>query len=269
VGASTRTGAATLPTVGHRASSQALRVNLTTWTAAIADQLMTRHGVLTREAVRSESVPGGFSMVYPVLKAMADSGRLRRGYFVAGLGAAQFALPGALDLLRSPRERGSGGDRSEIAVLAATDPANPYGAALKWPAFAADATWSGHDTSRTRSATRGPARIVGAGVVLVDGGLAAYIARGGGQLLTWLPDCEPGRSTMARLIARALIERARSAAGAEPTGETGEGGILPRGMLIEEIDGVPPGTHALAPFLVEAGFIAGAMGFQPTFPRRA
>src|SRR5206468_7544568 len=84
----------------------------------------------TREAVSAETVPGGFGLVYPVLKAMEEAGRVRRGYFVAGLGATQFALPGAVDLLRSLRDAP---DEPEMAVLAATDPANPYGATLSWP----------------------------------------------------------------------------------------------------------------------------------------
>ena len=88
----------------------------------MTQQLLARHGVLTREAVTTEAIPGGFGVVYPVLKAMEESGRIRRGYFVAGLGATQFALPGALDLLRSLRDAP---DEAEVAVLAATDPANP------------------------------------------------------------------------------------------------------------------------------------------------
>src|SRR4029077_378417 len=94
----------------------------TRWIAAIAQQLLARHGVLTREALTIELIPGGFSSVYPVLRAMEESGRLRRGYFVAGLGATQFALPGAVDLLRSLRDEP---DESEVVVLAAADPANP------------------------------------------------------------------------------------------------------------------------------------------------
>src|SRR5260221_632798 len=86
--------------------------------------------VLAREAVAAESIPGGFGIVYPVLKGMEETGRIRRGYFVAGLGATQFAMPGALDLLRSLRDAR---DEVEVAVLAATDPANPYGATVKWP----------------------------------------------------------------------------------------------------------------------------------------
>jgi ATP-dependent Lhr-like helicase len=85
----------------------------------------------------SEASPGGFGVVYPVLKAMEESGRIRRGYFVAGLGATQFALPGALDLLRSLREPSAGvSDQVEVAVLSATDPANPYGATLRFPVLA-------------------------------------------------------------------------------------------------------------------------------------
>src|SRR6185295_7523528 len=96
---------------------------------AATQQLLTRHGVITREALSIENVPGGFSTVYPVLKLMEESGRLRRGYFVTGLGAAQFALPGAVDRLRSLRDAP---EVAEVAVLAANDPANPYGATLPW-----------------------------------------------------------------------------------------------------------------------------------------
>jgi ATP-dependent helicase Lhr and Lhr-like helicase len=214
------------------------QTDATRWAAAIAQQLLARHGVLTREAVGSEAIPGGFGVVYPVLKAMEESGRLRRGYFVAGLGATQFALPGALDLLRSLRDST---DEPEIAVLAATDPANPYGATLRWPR---------KESNSAPDAGRGPTRSVGATVVLVDGALAAYLARGDRQLATFLAEGEPARSRAARAIANVLIDRART------------GGDAPRGMLIEEIDGGPPALHPLAPFLLEAGFVAGAMGLQ-------
>ncbi|MQA29708.1 MAG: DEAD/DEAH box helicase [Luteitalea sp.] len=262
----------------------------TAWAAATAQQLLARHGVLTREAVMSESVTGGFGVIYPVLKAMEERGRLRRGYFVAGLGATQFALPGALDLLRSLRDAP---ETAEVAVLAATDPANPYGAALKWPSFApagiplgasarqarpgaSGATSAGASARQARSGAsgatsaeasagrarpepgpvgRGPTRTVGATVILVDGALVAYLSRGDRQLMTWIPDAEPQRSRAARAVAHILIERARS------------GGDSPRGMLIEEIDGVTAQTHVLAPFLGEAGFVVGAMGMQATFRR--
>ena len=210
----------------------------TRWLTATAQQLMARHGVLTRESLNAEAVPGGFGALYPVLKALEENGRLRRGYFVAGLGAAQFALAGALDLLRSPKRTG---DAPDVIALAATDPANPYGATLRWPAVAGG---------------RGPTRSVGATVVLVDGSLAAFLARGDRLLQTWLPEAEPQRSHTARAIARILIARARS------------GGDSPRGMLLEEIDGDMPAAHPLAPFLIEAGFVGGALGFQATFPSR-
>jgi ATP-dependent Lhr-like helicase len=207
----------------------------TAWATATSQQLLARHGVLTREAAASESIAGGFGAIYPVLKAMEETGRVRRGYFVAGLGATQFALPGAVDLLRSLRDAP---DDPEVAVLAATDPASPYGAALKFPA--APDTASG----------RGPTRTVGATVVLVDGALIAYLSRGDRQLLTWLPESEPQRSRAARSVGRVLIERARS------------GGDAPRGMLIEEIDGLPSASHPITRFLVDAGFVAGALGLH-------
>jgi ATP-dependent Lhr-like helicase len=227
----------------------------TKWAAAVAQQLLARYGVLTREAVMAEAIPGGFGVVYPVLKAMEESGKLRRGYFVAGLGATQFALAGALDLLRSLRDTP---DEAEVAVLAATDPASPYGATLNWPASAAGAASAGHAVTSASAAKagRGPTRTVGATVILVDGALAAYLARGDRQLLVFLPDAEPQRSKAARAIARTLIDRARS------------GGDAPRGMLIEEIDGTPATLHPMAAYLTEAGFIAGALGFQATYARR-
>jgi ATP-dependent Lhr-like helicase len=210
----------------------------TQWAAAMTQQLLARHGVVTREAAASENVPGGFGLIYPVLKGLEETGRIRRGYFVAGLGATQFALPGALDLLRSLRDVP---DDPEVAVLAATDPASPYGATLKWPSMEG----------------RGPTRSIGATVVLVNGALAAYLARGDRQLLTYLPESEPDRSKTARAIATVLIERART------------GFPTPRGMLIEEIDGTPPSLHPLAPYLVDAGFVSGALGLQATQSRQA
>jgi ATP-dependent helicase Lhr and Lhr-like helicase len=206
--------------------------------------------------------------VYPVLKGMEENGRIRRGYFVAGLGATQFALPGALDLLRSLRDAP---DEVEIAVLAATDPANPYGAALKWPASAtstasarqaftddpaqARRAEAAADADKAAKAGRGPTRSFGATVILVNGALAAYLLRGDRQLITFLPDTEPDRSRMGRAVAQVLIDRARA------------GGDAPRGMLIEEIDGAPPSRHPLSPLLIEAGFVAGAMGLRATFRR--
>ena len=233
----------------------------TEWATALCQQLLARHGVLTREGVGTESIPGGFGVVYPVLKAMEDAGRLRRGYFVAGLGATQFALPGALDLLRS---LGAPSGDEHAVMLAAADPANPYGATLPWPpspsadararpadaALVAEAAHARSPGATAASAGRGPTRSVGATVILVDGALVGYLARGDRALLTWLPAAEPGRSNAARGVARLLVERARA------------GGETPRGMLVEEIDGAPPTLHPLAPALVDAGFLPGALGFR-------
>jgi ATP-dependent Lhr-like helicase len=127
-----------------------------------AGVLLQRHGVLTREAVVGEGWPGGFASLYPVLRAMEESGRIRRGYFVEGLGGSQFALPGAVDRLRSLRDSGGG-----VIALAATDPANPYGTVLDWPQS---------DGKMSRAA--------GAYCVLDDGRLVLYLERGGRSLLT-------------------------------------------------------------------------------------
>ncbi|MBW3557919.1 MAG: DEAD/DEAH box helicase, partial [Actinobacteria bacterium] len=142
---------------------------------ALAGALLERHGVLTREAVRGEGVSGGFAAVYPVLRAMEDAGRIRRGYFVTGLGGAQFALPGAVDRLRQYREPASG-DRTPASVLASTDPANPYGVALPWPEVV------GGPGGRGR-----PARTAGAYVVLLDGAASLYVERRARGLLALRP----------------------------------------------------------------------------------
>ena len=160
---------------------------------ARALQLLDRYGVLTREAVLGENVPGGFAGVYGVLRALEESGRVRRGYFVAGLGAAQFALPGAVDRLRSFRRdsgpsRGDGqpgpsgptgrglpasdDEAAEVTVLAATDPAQAYGASLPWP-------------DPVEAGSGRPARAAGAYVVLVGGEPAVYLERGGRSLVTF------------------------------------------------------------------------------------
>ena len=132
---------------------------------ARAMQLLERHGVLTREGVMAEGAPGGFAGVYGVLRALEESGKVRRGYFVDGLGAAQFALPGAVERIRELREPGS--EPSALA-LAAADPAQPYGAALPWP----------------ESSGR-PSRTAGAFVTLVDGEAAAFLERGGRSMITF------------------------------------------------------------------------------------
>jgi ATP-dependent Lhr-like helicase len=132
---------------------------------ARAHQLLERYGVLTREAALGEGQVGGFAGVYPVLKALEERGEVRRGYFVEGLGAAQFALPGAVDRLRAAREPDPA---AEPVVLAATDPAQPFGAAVAWP------------ESEGR-----PVRAAGAYVVVLDGRPAVELERGGRSLITF------------------------------------------------------------------------------------
>ncbi len=245
--------AASVPDAASRRRPSRNSGDTTKWATALAQQLLTRHGVVTREALVSESIPGGFGTMYPVLKAMEEAGRIRRGYFVAGLGATQFAMPGALDLLRSVRD---GSEEPEVVAMAATDPANPYGTTLKWPGGSPQPAGDpSTGTEADAKGGRGPTRTVGATVVLVDGALVAYLARGDRQLVTWLPEAEPQRSRAARALAGVLIARARS------------GGDAPRGMLIEEIDGTRATLHPLAEPLVEAGFAAGAMGLQGRLAR--
>jgi ATP-dependent Lhr-like helicase len=197
--------------------------------AARVRQLLERHGIVTRDVVAAEGLDGGFAAAYPVLAAMEEAGRLRRGYFVAGRGAAQFALPGGVDRLRQLRAAAAA---PETVRLAATDPANPYGAALPWP---------------ERPVGRKPMRAAGALVILVDGALAAWAGPGERQLLTF-PDEVPGREpeTVRREIARALA--------AEPARSR-------QAIVLEEVDGLPVGEAPLAPDLREAGFETTAHGY--------
>ncbi|HYE90423.1 MAG TPA: DEAD/DEAH box helicase [Terriglobales bacterium] len=227
-----RSRRATPPAAEGRWSLLETRVSVpaspTAWSAALAQQLLARYGVVSRETAAAESIPGGFSAVYEVLRRLEEAGRVRRGYFVGDVGAMQFALPAAVEKLRALRDEPA---TPEVARLAATDPANPYGAILAWPAQ--DATG------------RGPTRSVGTSVVLVNGALAAWIGRGGRQLAVYLPDDEPRRSMVAREVATALAAAA-----------------LAGGLLVAEINGRPAGEHPLAAYLVEAGFSASAMGFN-------
>ncbi|HVV76123.1 MAG TPA: DEAD/DEAH box helicase [Mycobacteriales bacterium] len=161
---------------------------------ALVEALLDRHGIVTRGAVVAERSAGGFAAAYPVLKAFEETGRCRRGYFVEGLGGAQFAFPSAVDRMRGLAPQGA-------LVLAATDPANAYGAALRWPE---------HD------ATHRPGRKAGAVVVLVDGELCLYVERGGKSLLSWSeePDkIQPAADALALavrdgVLGRLAVERA-------------------------------------------------------------
>ena len=205
-------------------------VSPTEWSTATAQQLLSRYGVVTREVAAAEGITGGFSAVYDVLKALEDAGRIRRGYFVAGVGATQFALPAALDLLRSLREPP---DEPEV-VVARRDRSRE--------SVRHDADVAGR--RRRSDGGRRTTRSVGSLVMLVNGALGAYIGRGGRQLLVFLPEDEPARSTVGRGVAGRLAALARDG-----------------GLLIAEVNGVPTAEHPLAPFLVDAGFAPSAMGF--------
>jgi ATP-dependent Lhr-like helicase len=179
------------PTVSGRWSLLPREQTDTTIAAhALAVTLLDRHGVLTRGAVAAEHVQGGFAAIYPVLRAMEESGQCRRGYFVEGLGAAQFALPGAVDRMRglaNPLSEAAGdgaGPRNAVTavVLAAADPAQPYGAALPWP----DRPIS--DADGQTAVGHRPGRKAGALVALADGALWLYVERGGRTLLSWTDD---------------------------------------------------------------------------------
>jgi ATP-dependent Lhr-like helicase len=223
-----RLSAAPPATQGRWSLVPSFESNATTRANTLAHQLLARYGVVTRETAPSENIAGGFSAVYPVLKAMEDAGRIRRGYFVAGLGATQFATGGALEMLRSFREDP---DEPEAVMIAVTDPANPYGSIVKWPESRVALT-----------------RSVGASVIIVNGALAAYVARGEKQIATFFPEDAPARSVAARAVANALASLVRNG--------------VRRALLITEVDDAPVAKSALAPMLAEAGFTPSAMGYQ-------
>ncbi len=216
---------------------------MTEWSLAEAQQLLARYGVVFRETAHAEGLVGGFSAVYDVLKAMEESGKIRRGFFAADLGATQFAMPAAVDLLRSLRSAANE-DEAEMVQLAATDPANPYGALLKWPA-APDAS-----SSLQRS--------VGARVVLCDGALVAYLRRGNPNLQVWLPEEEPARGQVARALAEFLVTRVQGQEGVASASDASSR----VGMLVASINGVAVAESPLARYLLDAGFQAGPMGFN-------
>jgi ATP-dependent Lhr-like helicase len=211
---------------------------------ALALQLLNRYGVLLREQVAAENVPGGFSAVYDVLKALEESGRIRRGYFVAGLGATQFALPAAVDLLRQLRNAPPQ-EKPEFVQLAATDPANPYGSVLRWPELpVAD--------EDAETAPRVLTRAAYAEVILRNGQLVAWLRRGNPNLLVFLPAEEPERSQAASGLAHFLCARGQ---------ERLRGGSH-QGVLITTINGQPVAAHPMARFLMDAGFHAGPLGMH-------
>ncbi len=181
------------PAAGHSSPGSVQPAPATTERAhALARQLLDRHGVVTREAVLAEGVPGGFVGIYPVFRAMEEAGHVRRGYFVAGLGAAQFAHPGAVERLRAFRRPADDDDEEDGGplVLAAADPAQPYGAALPWPG------------SEGR-----PARQAGAYVVLADGAPAAYLERGARSLVTFGVEPSEWVDALASLVKDGRLKR--------------------------------------------------------------
>ncbi len=214
--------------------------NPTARAAALTEQLLARHGLVTREVTTLEPVPGGFSALYAVLRRLEETGRVRRGYFVAGLGGAQFARPGALDRLRAERDPAN---EPRAVTVSATDPANPYGAIVDWPA------WHGTGTLKA-------SRVAGARVVIVDGHATAWIARGNRQLLVALPAEEPDRGRRQRALARELVRLAHDSAEAR------------RGWLIAEVNGEPAAASAIAAACVDAGFAVTSGGLQLRVARR-
>ncbi len=211
---------------------------------ALALQLLSRYGVLTRESVAAENIPGGFSAVYDVLKALEESGRIRRGYFVAGLGATQFALPAAVDLLRQLRNEPPV-EKPEFVQLAATDPANPYGSVLRWPDLPPM-----DDDSET--APRILTRAAYAQVILRNGELVAWLRRNNPHLLVFLPAEEPERSHVAAGLAHFLCAR-----GQERMRRGGHNGVL-----ITTVNGQPVAAHPMARYLMDAGFYTGPLGMH-------
>ena len=186
---------------------------------AQAELLLERYGIVTREHVLGEGIPGGFSSLYDSFGALETIGVCQRGYFVEGLGGAQFALPGAAERLRAQRDD----DAAPPIVLAATDPAQPYGAVLKWP----------------RRDTRSPSRQAGAHVVLAGAEPVLYVERGGKGLQVLVDDDDP-RLTPAIEALAAAVERGRI-----------------RKLGVEKVNGEPVMGSPWEELLLELGFRAG------------
>jgi len=219
----------------------------TNWSHAIALQLLNRYGIVTRESAAQENLPGGFSAIYDVLKALEESGHIRRGYFIEGLGATQFAMPAAVDLLRSLRNNAQP-ERAELVTMAATDPANPYGAVLRWLSIE-------EDPENPDQANRSLTRSVGASVVLRNGELVAYLRRNNPNLQVFLPPNEPDRSNTARDLARFLAATGQREMRLRPADHRS-------GMLITLINGQPAHLHLLSKHLQDAGFQAAPLGLN-------
>jgi ATP-dependent helicase Lhr and Lhr-like helicase len=189
---------------------------------ALAELLLERQGIVTRDGVRGEGIVGGYGAVYSDLRALETLGVCRRGYFVEGLGGAQFALAGAVERLRELRPRDD--EEPETLVLAAAEPAQPYGAALPWP----------------KRADGRAARVAGAHVVLLGGDAALFVERGGRSLVALR---EPGESWL-RVALTALVGHVKR-------------GSAGKRLAVERFDGEPVGETEIMPLLLEAGFVAG------------
>ena len=230
---------------------------------AIARAMLERYGIVLREAAQAEGLPGGFANVYDVYRALEDQGRVRRGYFVAERGATQFALPGADDRLRAAREPT---EAPRVVVLAATDPANPYGAILAWPARGKDGRDAGDGNGEKNGSKdekngskdgkngtnddgdrRGrPQRAAGCRVILQGGTLLGFLGKREEQLLTFLPTDEPLATAAAGDLAAALADLVDSG--------------RRRALLLVTIDGVPATSHPMSEVLLRAGFTKKATG---------
>jgi len=199
-----------------------------------AEQLLERYGVLTREAVLAEGIEGGFSSLYPVLSALEEAGRVRRGYFVEGLGASQFALPEAIERLRKFRDIGERGQSESVGastgespvLIAAMDPANPHGATMAWPAT---------DDSRR------PARSAGSYAVLIDGRACAWFSPVERRMTLFTEEPELIEAVLCTI--RLGLDQDRL-----------------RPCVLARLNGIPASEHPLASVFEANGFSAGSRG---------
>jgi ATP-dependent Lhr-like helicase len=199
---------------------------------ALAELLLERYGIVTREQVLAEGIRGGFALLYDSFAKLETLGVCRRGYFIEGMGGAQFALPGAVERLRATRQAGGSSERGRALVLAAADPAQPYGAALAWP--------------KRDGQERRPARVAGAYVVMVADEPVLYVERGGRGLVTLAEGTGTGGEPVLAALA-ALADAVRA-------GRVGK-------LALERIDGEPAITSSLAQELIELGFHSGPRKF--------
>jgi ATP-dependent Lhr-like helicase len=200
--------------------------------AALARSLLARYGLVTREGVHAEMVPGGFAAVYDVYKAMEEAGRIRRGYFVGGHGATQFALPGADDRLRMLRDPA---DPPRTRILSALDPASPYGASVAWPTPPSAGGDAAADVAH-------PQRVAGALVILYEGILLGWLGRSGSTLLTFGTDAPVLVASLANALG-GLVETGRR-----------------RALLLTTIDALPAARSPHVPAFKAAGFTLGTRG---------